>query len=236
MTSSFASVCSDISEHGGDTRAFTEADWNETASETYLPYHASKVRAERRAYEIEKEARGAWTLATICPPVRRRSGSRERERAKEREGERKEKTRRLVHPRSSSFLFLQKNEKTVFLQIVQGPPVGNIKTETIGLQRRLLSGAHYPWVPRIGMAFVDVDDVAFAHCNAAFAPNPTEIEQARAIVAAWAEARAQGKGICVLGGKLIEKLHVEDAERLLQLHEAIEAQTESGANSPSAAA
>ena len=171
MTSSFASVCSDISEHGGDTRAFTEADWNETASETYLPYHASKVRAERRAYEIEKEARGAWTLATICPPVRRRSGSRERERAKEREGERKEKTRRLVHPRSSSFLFLQKNEKTVFLQIVQGPPVGNIKTETIGLQRRLLSGAHYPWVPRIGMAFVDVDDVAFAHCNAAFAPN-----------------------------------------------------------------
>ncbi|WP_303977167.1 CoA ester lyase [Dongia mobilis] len=75
-----------------------------------------------------------------------------------------------------------------------------------------------------------------AAANAAFAPNPTEIEQARAIVAAWAEARAQGKGICVLGGKLIEKLHVEDAERLLQLHEAIEAQTESGANSPSAAA
>ena len=75
-----------------------------------------------------------------------------------------------------------------------------------------------------------------AAANSAFAPNPTEIEQARAIVAAWAEARAQGKGICVLGGKLIEKLHVEDAERLLQLHEAIEAQTESGANSPSAAA
>ncbi|MBK8159003.1 MAG: CoA ester lyase [Rhodospirillaceae bacterium] len=75
-----------------------------------------------------------------------------------------------------------------------------------------------------------------AAANAAFAPNPGEIEQARAIVAAWAEARAQGKGICVLGGKLIEKLHVEDAERLLQLHAAIQAQADSTASSPSAAA
>ena len=101
MTSSFASVCSDISEHGGDTRAFTEADWNETASETYLPYHASKVRAERRAYEIEKEARGAWTLATICPPVRRRSGSRERESKRERGREK----RKNPSSRSPSFFF-----------------------------------------------------------------------------------------------------------------------------------
>lgn len=57
--------------------------------------------------------------------------------------------------------------------------------------------------------------------NAAFAPNPAEIEQAGAIVAAWAEARAAGKGICVLNGKLIEKLHVEDAERMLALDAAI---------------
>lgn len=60
-----------------------------------------------------------------------------------------------------------------------------------------------------------------AAANAAFAPGPAEVEQSKAIVAAWAEARAQGKGICVLNGKLIEKLHVEDAERLLQLHAAI---------------
>ncbi|MBL8710899.1 MAG: CoA ester lyase [Rhodospirillaceae bacterium] len=61
-----------------------------------------------------------------------------------------------------------------------------------------------------------------AAANAAFAPTPGEIEQARAIVAAWAEARAAGKGICVLGGKLIEKLHVDDAERLLALDQAIQ--------------
>lgn len=60
-----------------------------------------------------------------------------------------------------------------------------------------------------------------AGANVAFAPTPAEIEQSAAIVAAWAEARAAGKGICVLNGKLIEKLHVEDAERLLALDAAI---------------
>lgn len=75
-----------------------------------------------------------------------------------------------------------------------------------------------------------------AAANAAFAPNESEIEQAKAIVAAWTEARAQGKGICVLGGKLIEKLHVEDAERLLLLHAAILERSGSGSSSPSAAA
>jgi citrate lyase subunit beta/citryl-CoA lyase len=58
--------------------------------------------------------------------------------------------------------------------------------------------------------------------NAAFAPTPAEVEQSRAIVAAWVEARAAGKGICVLNGKLIEKLHVEDAQRLLALDQTIQ--------------
>lgn len=69
--------------------------------------------------------------------------------------------------------------------------------------------------------------------NEAFAPSMPEIEQAKSIVAAWAEARAAGKGICVLNGKLIEKLHVEDAERLLALHAAI---LERGEGTNSAAA
>ena len=75
-----------------------------------------------------------------------------------------------------------------------------------------------------------------AAANAAFAPNAAEIDQAKAIVAAWGEARAQGKGICVLDGKLIEKLHAEDAERLLLLHAAILERSETGPSSPSAAA
>ncbi|TDQ84157.1 citrate lyase subunit beta/citryl-CoA lyase [Dongia mobilis] len=65
--------------------------------------------------------------------------------------------------------------------------------------------------------------------NIAFAPTASEVEQSRAIVAAWAEARAAGKGICVLNGKLVEKLHVEEAERLLALHDAISRMGEAAA-------
>lgn len=72
-----------------------------------------------------------------------------------------------------------------------------------------------------------------AGANETFAPSLSEIEQAKAIVAIWAEARAAGKGICVLNGKLIEKLHVEEAERLLAFHAAI---LERGSESSSAAA
>jgi citrate lyase subunit beta/citryl-CoA lyase len=57
--------------------------------------------------------------------------------------------------------------------------------------------------------------------NRAFAPTQAELEAARTIVAAWKEARAEGKGITVVGGHLVEKLHVDEAERLLALHHAI---------------
>ena len=78
--------------------------------------------------------------------------------------ERKKKERKKL----TLSLFLHTHTHTQKKQVVQGPPVGNIKTETIGLQRRLLNGANYPFLPKLGLALVDVDDVAFAHCNAAF--------------------------------------------------------------------
>jgi citrate lyase subunit beta/citryl-CoA lyase len=59
--------------------------------------------------------------------------------------------------------------------------------------------------------------------NLAFAPGDAELDHARAIVAAFKEARAQGKGIVVVNGRLVEKLHVEEAERQLALHAAITA-------------
>jgi citrate lyase subunit beta/citryl-CoA lyase len=62
-----------------------------------------------------------------------------------------------------------------------------------------------------------------AAANRAFAPSETELQSARIVVAAWAEARAAGKGICVVNGRLVEKLHVEESERLIALHEAIAA-------------
>lgn len=71
-----------------------------------------------------------------------------------------------------------------------------------------------------------------ATANRCFAPNTRELETAQAIVAAWAEARKAGKGMCVVNNRLIEKLHVEEAERLLELKTAIDAlanaETEAG--------
>lgn len=57
--------------------------------------------------------------------------------------------------------------------------------------------------------------------NEAFGPAPAELEQARRIVAAYAQARAAGAGVAVLDGRLVENLHVREAERLLALAAAI---------------
>ncbi|QJE73836.1 CoA ester lyase [Aerophototrophica crusticola] len=57
--------------------------------------------------------------------------------------------------------------------------------------------------------------------NEAFAPTAAEVEKARKIIAAHAEAMAAGKGITVVDGKLVEALHVETARRTVALAEAI---------------
>jgi citrate lyase subunit beta / citryl-CoA lyase len=64
--------------------------------------------------------------------------------------------------------------------------------------------------------------------NRAFAPSEAELAAARAVVAAHAEAAAQGKGVVVVDGRLVEALHVEAARRLLQLAEAIAAKSNEG--------
>ena len=58
--------------------------------------------------------------------------------------------------------------------------------------------------------------------NIAFAPSAAEIEWSRRIIAAHAAAAAAGKGVVLVDGKLIESLHVENAQRLLGLAEGIE--------------
>lgn len=52
-------------------------------------------------------------------------------------------------------------------------------------------------------------------CNQLFSPSQEEIEQAQAIVQAWQQA--DDKGVIVVNGKLVEALHVEEAQRILQL-------------------
>ncbi len=62
--------------------------------------------------------------------------------------------------------------------------------------------------------------------NRLFAPGEEEIAWSEKIIAAHAEASAQGQGVVVVEGKLIENLHVENARRLIGLKAAINALAE----------
>jgi citrate lyase subunit beta/citryl-CoA lyase len=62
-----------------------------------------------------------------------------------------------------------------------------------------------------------------ATANEVFAPTAVDVEWARRVIAAHAEATAQGRGVVVLDGRLIENLHVDDARRVVALADAIEA-------------
>ena len=57
--------------------------------------------------------------------------------------------------------------------------------------------------------------------NRVFSPDEKTVAAAREIIAAWDAARAAGKGITVLNGRMVEHLHVAEARRVLALHEAI---------------
>jgi len=57
--------------------------------------------------------------------------------------------------------------------------------------------------------------------NRVFAPSEADIEFSKRIIVAHAQAVAEGKGVVVVDGKLIENLHVQDAQRIVALAEAI---------------
>ncbi len=60
-----------------------------------------------------------------------------------------------------------------------------------------------------------------AMANRAFAPSPGDVDWSRKIIAAHAEATAEGKGVAVVDGVLIENLHVEGAKRMVAMADAI---------------
>lgn len=57
--------------------------------------------------------------------------------------------------------------------------------------------------------------------NRIFSPSEREIEKARRLIEAFEAAQAEGKGVAVLDGGMIEGLHAEEARRLLTLAAAI---------------
>ena len=62
-----------------------------------------------------------------------------------------------------------------------------------------------------------------AAANAVFGPSAGEVAWSRRIIDAFQAAVAEGKGVVLVDGKLVENLHVENARRLVALAEAIEA-------------
>ncbi len=60
-----------------------------------------------------------------------------------------------------------------------------------------------------------------AGANEVFAPSPEDVAWSRRIIQAHGEATAQGKGIVVIDGRLVENLHVLEARRMVALAEAI---------------
>lgn len=59
--------------------------------------------------------------------------------------------------------------------------------------------------------------------NHVFAPSPAEVEQAQAVIAAFADPANAGKGVLKVNGKMTELLHLEEAHRLVAVSAAIEA-------------
>ncbi|TYL49748.1 CoA ester lyase [Nocardioides sp. BGMRC 2183] len=57
--------------------------------------------------------------------------------------------------------------------------------------------------------------------NTAFAPSAQAVEDARGLIQAWEDGK--GSGVVTYNGKMVESLHVESAQRTLQIHEAITA-------------
>jgi citrate lyase subunit beta / citryl-CoA lyase len=60
-----------------------------------------------------------------------------------------------------------------------------------------------------------------AAANDIFAPSAEELAQAMKIIAAHEQAARDGKGVVVVDGRLVENLHVENAQRLVALGRAI---------------
>jgi citrate lyase subunit beta/citryl-CoA lyase len=53
--------------------------------------------------------------------------------------------------------------------------------------------------------------------NTVFSPSDAEIAEAKALVDAFHAAKQQDKGVATFKGKMIEELHVIEAERILEI-------------------
>jgi citrate lyase subunit beta/citryl-CoA lyase len=57
--------------------------------------------------------------------------------------------------------------------------------------------------------------------NRAFSPSESDVERAEGMIAAFDEAKAAGQGVATFNGKMIEELHIRDAQRILAFARAL---------------
>jgi len=60
-------------------------------------------------------------------------------------------------------------------------------------------------------------------CNDVWAPSDADVEHARGLIAAFEAGLAEGKGVVTYNGRMIENLHVANAQRVLAVADAIAA-------------
>jgi len=70
-----------------------------------------------------------------------------------------------------------------------------------------------------GKTLIHPDQVSVA--NDVWSPSEAEVEHARKVIAAFDEALAAGKGVVQLDGRMIENLHVANAQRAIAIADAI---------------
>ena len=70
-----------------------------------------------------------------------------------------------------------------------------------------------------GKTLIHPSQIEFA--NSAFAPSSQAVDDARSIVAAFADPANAGRGVLNMNGRMVELLHLEIARRTLQIAEAI---------------
>lgn len=59
-------------------------------------------------------------------------------------------------------------------------------------------------------------------CNLVWTPTPQQVDHARRVIAAFDEAIVEGRGVATVDGRMIENLHVANAQRLLAVADSIQ--------------
>jgi citrate lyase subunit beta/citryl-CoA lyase len=69
-------------------------------------------------------------------------------------------------------------------------------------------------------------------CNAVFSPAPEELDWAEKVIAAFAAPEAKSKGAIQVEGRMAELLHLEQAQRLVELARRIAARADYSREAP----